>query len=76
MGSFKDFDKKVPPVGAQAGQRKNDEESGEPVQLPDDKSKQPQGKPGTGQRDDQHGGQHSGGQRQGGDQHGGGTANR
>jgi hypothetical protein len=79
MGSFKDFDKKVPPMGAQAsGQRKNDEESGEPIQLPDDKSK-PQGKPGMGQRDDKHGGQHSGGQHQGGQQggqHGGGTANR
>ena len=81
MGSFKDFDKKVPPMGAQAsGQRKNDEESGEPIQLPDDKSKQPQGKPGMGQRDDKHGGQHSGGQHQGGQQgggqHGGGTADR
>jgi len=80
MGSFKDFEKKAPPVGAQAsGQRKNDEESGEPIQLPDDKSK-PQGKPGAGQRDDKHGGQHSGGQHQGGQhgggQHGGGTANR
>jgi len=81
MGSFKDFDKKVPLMGAQAsGQRKNDEESGEPVQLPDDKSKQPQDKPGTGQRDDKHGGQHSGGQHQAGQQGGGqregGTANR
>ena len=80
MGSFKDFDKKVHQMDAQAsGQRKNDEESGEPVQLPDDKSK-PQGKPGLGQRDDKHGGQHSGGQHQGGQQgggqHGGGTANR
>jgi hypothetical protein len=82
MGSFKDFDKKVPPMGAQAsGQRKNDEESGEPIQLPDDKSKQPQGKPGMGQRDGKHGGQHSGDQQhqggqQSGDNHEGGTANR
>ena len=64
MGSYKDFDKHFDKqkLGAQAsGQRKNDEESGEPVQLPDDKSKQPQGKPGMAQRDGTHGGQHSGG---------------
>ena len=38
MGSFKDFDKKAPPPGSTQApdQRKNDEEVGEPVQLPDD----------------------------------------
>ena len=47
MGSFKDFDKKAPVPGAQPGERKNDEETGEPVQLPGDASEhqQPQ-KPG------------------------------
>jgi len=78
MGSYKDFDKaKMPPPGAQAQgqQRKNDEEAGEPVQLPDDKSKEPQGKPGMGQRDGKPGGQHQGGQ-PGGGQHQGGASNR
>jgi hypothetical protein len=58
----------------QGGQRKNNAETGEPVQL-DDKSKtgQQQQKPGMGQREGEHGGQHQqGGQRPG----GAGTANR
>ena len=48
MGSFKDFDKKAPAPGTQlsgddqnlGGNRKNEEEIGEPVQLPDDRSSQ------------------------------------
>jgi hypothetical protein len=53
MGSFKDFDKKAPPpgaqpdqAGAQPDQRKNDEETGEPVQLPGEAEKQGKAKSG------------------------------
>ena len=51
MGSFKDFDKKAPAPGTQPDtERKNDEETGEPVQLPADKtSKQTEAKPGKRQ---------------------------
>ena len=56
MGSFKDFDKKAPPPGAQPGSdRKNDEEIGEPVQLPDESPAQPQ-KSGKGNRGKARGG--------------------
>ena len=46
MGSFKDFDKKAPPPGTELGgqeqgERKNDEETGEPVQLPTEKPSKP-----------------------------------
>ena len=66
MGSFKEFDKKAPPPGAELGgqaqnERKNDEETGEPVQLPDDKSKQGRGKRGMNKQ----GGSQQGGQEQG-----------
>ena len=64
MGANKNFDRQQPkqpqagqqnPGGQQQGMgggRKNDEESGEPIQLNDDKSQQPgqQGKPGMGQQ--------------------------
>ena len=64
MGHQKDFDRQQ----KQGGGRKNNEEVGEPVQLNNDKSNKQgqQGKPGMGQRDGDHGGQHQGG----------GTANR
>jgi hypothetical protein len=83
MGN-KDFqrDKQQPQVGQQnmGGQRKNNEEVGEPVQLDDDKLRGEQhgkpgagqgkpgmGQPGMGQKEGEHGGQHQqGGQRQGG----------
>jgi hypothetical protein len=53
------------------GGRKNSEETGEPIQLPDDKTRHgEQGKPGMGQREGQQGGQHQGGGQHGGQREG------
>ena len=70
-----------PQAGQQppGGQRKNDEEVGEPIQLDDEKSKSGQqqqpNKPGM-PSESEHGGQHQGGGQQGGQRPGGGIANR
>jgi hypothetical protein len=75
-----DREKKNPQAGhqQQGGQRKNDEEVGEPIQLDDEKSKggqQQPNKPGM-PREGEHGGQHQGGGQQGGQRPGGGIADR
>lgn len=63
----RDRDKKPQADQQHGAERKNDRETGEPIQLPDDKSKagqhEPQ-QPGSGQRE-AHGGQHQGGQQGG-----------
>ena len=64
MGSFKEMDKKAPPMPQAQGQRKNNEEVGEPIQLPDDMSKQHQDKPDIGQREGQQRGKRPGGGQQ------------
>jgi hypothetical protein len=74
MGN-KDFDrdnkKQQQKPQAAGGERKNNEEVGEPVQL-DEKTKQgQQDKPGMGQREGQQGGQHQGGGQQGAEHQGG-----
>ena len=65
-----DRNKKQPQAGQQPqGGRKNNEEVGEPIQLPDDMSKQGQHqppRPGMGQREgEKHGEQHQGDQHAG-----------
>ena len=58
----RDVKKQQPPPQGAGGERKNNEEVGEPVQL-DEKTKQgQQGKPGSGQREGQQGGQPPDGQ--------------
>ena len=70
MGNNKDFQKdqkQQQQPQMQGGGRKNNEEVGEPVQLPDDKSQKQgqQNKPGMGQREgEKTGQQHGGGQHQ------------
>jgi hypothetical protein len=75
-----DRERKNPQAGQQpqGGQRKNDEEVGEPIQLDDGKSKGGQHQPSKPDmpREGEHGGQHQGGGQQGGQRPGGGTANR
>jgi hypothetical protein len=76
-----DREKKNPQAGhqQQGGQRKNDEEVGEPIQLDDEKSKggqQQPNKPPMEPREGEHGGKHQGGGQQGGPRQGGDTANR
>ena len=68
---FQDDKKQAPQAGQQnMGGRKNNEETGEPVQLPDDKQQGQKDKPGMGQREGHQGGQHQGGGQQGGGQQG------
>ena len=47
------------------GGRKNEEEVGEPIQLPDDKMKPAPSKPDMGRREGQHDDHQKGGQQQG-----------